>query len=49
VKNLNPFYVVLAKTFFYWGFAIPKNHNADFFDFFNFKDERLSHLEYENK
>lgn len=42
MKNLNPFYVVPGNTFFYWGFTIPKNHNADFIDFFNFKDGSLT-------
>ena len=42
MKNLNPFYVVPAKTFFYWGFNIPKNHNANYIDFFNFKDGNLT-------
>jgi len=41
MNQLSPFYVVPGKTFFYWGFTIPKNHYPDYIDFFKFKDGNL--------
>lgn len=33
--KLDPFYVVPAYTFFYWGFTLPKRFYGDFIDFFD--------------
>jgi len=41
MKKLTPFYVIPAKTFFYWGFAIRKNHYSEYIDFFDFKEGNL--------
>jgi len=41
-KNLlNSFYVIPAKTFFYWGFSIPEKHYKEFIDYFGFKEGKL--------
>lgn len=34
-NKLDPFYVVPAYTFFYWGFTLPKRFYIDFIDFFD--------------
>jgi len=41
MKKLNPFYVVPAKTFFYFGFTMPKSHYQEYIDFFKLDDEAL--------
>ena len=39
--NLSPFYVVPAKTFFYWGFTIPKNHYPEYIEHFKLEEGNL--------
>ena len=41
MKNLNPFYVVPAKTFFYWGFTIPKSHYQEYIEYFKLEEGNL--------
>lgn len=41
MKKLSPFYVIPAKTFFYWGFTIRKNHYSEYIDFFELKEGNL--------
>ena len=41
MNQLSPFYVVPAKTFFYFGFTIRKNHYQEYIDFFELEDGKL--------
>ena len=41
MNKLSPFYVVPAKTFFYWGFTIPKSHYPEYIEYFKLEDGNL--------
>ena len=41
MNKLSPFYVVPAKTFFYWGFTIPKSHYPEYIEYFKLEEGNL--------